>query len=40
MRRLRAALLGGLSGPDLVTTWRRLHALGADRQRIASALAA
>jgi glutamyl-tRNA synthetase len=38
MKSLRAALLGRLQGPDLVTTWRLLHAVGADRQRITAGL--
>nr|WP_286192810.1 MULTISPECIES: glutamate--tRNA ligase [unclassified Synechococcus] len=38
MKGLRAALLGSLKGPDLLTTWLLLHRLGSDRGRIASAL--
>ena len=38
MKGLRAALLGTLSGPDLISTWCLLHALGADRERIQAAL--
>jgi glutamyl-tRNA synthetase len=38
MKSLRAALLGRLQGPDLVTSWRLLHASGADRQRMAAIL--
>jgi glutamyl-tRNA synthetase len=38
MKGLRAALLGSLQGPDLLTTWRLLHQAGADRERIAAAL--
>jgi glutamyl-tRNA synthetase len=38
MKGLRAALLGSLQGPDLLTTWRLLHRAGADRERIAAAL--
>jgi glutamyl-tRNA synthetase len=38
MKSLRAALLGSLQGPDLLTTWLLLHRSGADRQRIASSL--
>lgn len=38
MKGLRAALLGSLKGPDLVTTWLLLHRVGADRDRIAAAL--
>ena len=34
MKSLRAALLGRLQGPDLMTTWGLLARLGADRQRI------
>ncbi len=38
MKGLRAALLGSLKGPDLLTTWLLLHRVGADRDRIAAAL--
>ncbi|MBD2720062.1 glutamate--tRNA ligase [Synechococcus sp. FACHB-909] len=38
MKGLRAALLGSLKGPDLLTTWLLLHRLGSDRGRIATAL--
>jgi glutamyl-tRNA synthetase len=38
MKGLRAALLGSLKGPDLLTTWLLLHRLGNDRERIAAAL--
>ncbi len=34
MKSLRAALLGSLQGPDLVTTWRLLQASGEDRRRL------
>ena len=34
MKTLRAALLGRLQGPDLMTTWGLLARLGCDRQRI------
>ncbi|MFO7630463.1 MAG: glutamate--tRNA ligase [Prochlorococcaceae cyanobacterium] len=34
MKSLRAALLGSLQGPDLLSTWRLLHASGEDRARI------
>ncbi len=39
MKSLRAALLGSLQGPDLITTWRLLHASGEDRTRLTQALA-
>ena len=39
MKSLRAALLGRLQGPDLLTTWRLLHRLGEDRRRIDAVLA-
>ncbi len=39
MKALRAALLGSLQGPDLLTTWLLLHRLGTDRDRIAAATA-
>ncbi len=38
MKGLRAALLGSLKGPDLLTTWLLLHRLGRDRERITAAL--
>ncbi len=38
MKSLRAALLGSLQGPDLVTTWRLLHAHGEDRIRLERSL--
>jgi glutamyl-tRNA synthetase len=38
MKGLRAALLGSLKGPDLLTTWLLLHRLGSDRERITAAL--
>ncbi len=38
MKGLRAVLLGSLKGPDLLTTWRLLHRIGSDRERIAAAL--
>jgi glutamyl-tRNA synthetase len=34
MKSLRAALLGRLQGPDLITTWALLARLGKDRQRL------
>ncbi len=34
MKSLRAALLGSLQGPDLISSWRLLHALGEDGQRL------
>ncbi|MEB3158671.1 MAG: glutamate--tRNA ligase [Synechococcus sp.] len=34
MKSLRAALLGRLQGPDLMTTWGLLARLGCDRQRV------
>ena len=36
MKSLRAALLGSLQGPDLVSTWRLLHPSGEDRLRLQS----
>ena len=38
MKSLRAALLGSLQGPDLITSWRLLHALGEDGPRLARAV--
>jgi glutamyl-tRNA synthetase len=40
MKSLRAALLGSLQGPDLLTTWLLLHRCGGDRPRLERALAA
>ncbi len=34
MKSLRAALLGRLQGPDLITTWGLLARLGDDRKRL------
>ena len=34
MKSLRAALLGKLQGPDLITTWSLLARLGNDRARL------
>ena len=34
MKSLRAALLGRLQGPDLITTWALLARLGNDRKRL------
>ena len=34
MKTLRAALLGKLQGPDLMTTWSLLARLGHDRERL------
>lgn len=34
MKSLRAALLGRLQGPDLMTTWSLLARIGCDRQRL------
>jgi len=39
MKTARAALLGSLQGPDLLTTWELLHRLGEDRTRLQAALA-
>lgn len=39
MKSLRAGLLGSLQGPDLVTTWRLLHASGEDLTRLMLAVA-
>jgi glutamyl-tRNA synthetase len=39
MKSLRAALLGSLQGPDLLTTWLLLHRCGSDRARLEAALA-
>jgi glutamyl-tRNA synthetase len=38
MKSLRAALLGSLQGPDLLTTWLLLHPSGEARARIARSL--
>ena len=38
MKSLRAALLGSLQGPDLLTTWLLLHRSGTDRHRISRCL--
>ena len=38
MKSLRAALLGRLQGPDLITTWGLLARLGNDRQRLRRSL--
>ena len=38
MKSLRAALLGSLQGPDLLTTWLLLHRSGSDRNRLQAAL--
>jgi glutamyl-tRNA synthetase len=38
MKSLRAALLGSLQGPDLLTTWLLLHRLGEDRPRLEQGL--
>jgi glutamyl-tRNA synthetase len=40
MKSLRAALLGSLQGPDLLTTWQLLHRSGSDRPRLEAALSA
>ncbi|MFN7821080.1 MAG: glutamate--tRNA ligase [Cyanobacteriota bacterium] len=40
MKSLRAALLGALQGPDLLSSWQLLHPLGEDRERIAAAVTA
>jgi glutamyl-tRNA synthetase len=40
MKALRAALLGSLQGPDLLTSWQLLHQIGADATRLAAALQA
>ncbi len=40
MKSLRAALLGSLQGPDLLTTWLLLHRCCSDRPRLEAALAA
>ncbi len=39
MKSLRAGLLGSLQGPDLLTSWKLLHQLGQDRERLAGVLA-
>ena len=38
MKTVRAALLGSLQGPDLLTTWELLHRLGEDRPRLEQCL--
>lgn len=38
MKSLRAALLGSLQGPDLLTTWLLLHRCGSDRPRLEAAV--
>jgi glutamyl-tRNA synthetase len=38
MKSLRAALLGSLQGPDLVSTWRLLHRSGDDRLRLRASI--
>jgi glutamyl-tRNA synthetase len=38
MKSLRAALLGSLQGPDLLTTWLLLHRIGEDRPRLQRSL--
>jgi glutamyl-tRNA synthetase len=38
MKSLRAALLGSLQGPDLLSTWLLLHRCGSDRPRLEAAL--
>ncbi|MFM9072948.1 MAG: hypothetical protein ACKOOC_06045, partial [Cyanobium sp.] len=38
MKSLRAALLGSLQGPDLLTSWQLLHGMGEDQRRLAAAL--
>ncbi|MEB3258540.1 MAG: glutamate--tRNA ligase [Cyanobacteriota bacterium] len=40
MKGLRAALLGSLQGPDLLTSWQLLHQIGEDATRLAAALQA
>jgi glutamyl-tRNA synthetase len=40
MKTLRAALMGTLSGPDMVTSWVLLNCRGEDRARIEAAIAA
>ena len=40
MKGLRAALLGSLQGPDLLTSWQLLHQIGEDATRLATALQA
>ena len=40
MKGLRAALLGSLQGPDLLTSWQLLHQIGDDATRLATALQA
>ncbi|MFM9086726.1 MAG: glutamate--tRNA ligase [Cyanobium sp.] len=38
MKSLRAALLGSLQGPDLLTSWQLLHGMGEDQRRLEAAL--
>ncbi len=38
MKSLRAALLGSLQGPDLISSWRLLHASGEDASRLQAAI--
>ncbi|MFY7696795.1 MAG: glutamate--tRNA ligase, partial [Cyanobium sp.] len=38
MKSLRAALLGSLQGPDLLTSWQLLHQIGEDQKRLETAL--
>ena len=38
MKSLRAALLGSLQGPDLLSSWQLLHQIGEDEKRLAAAL--
>jgi glutamyl-tRNA synthetase len=40
MRTLRAALTGGMQGPDLVQSWLLLHQRGLDQSRLQQALEA
>ena len=40
MKSMRAALLGSLQGPDLLTTWLLLHRIGEDRARLEHSLIA
>ncbi len=39
MKSLRAGLLGSLTGPDLISSWVLLHAIGEDRPRLEAARA-
>jgi glutamyl-tRNA synthetase len=38
MKSLRSALLGSLQGPDLISSWRLLHASGEDAPRLQAAI--